>query len=45
MNYCRVFESGWLQAIDDIAEESRDNTTKMLAVVLESAVLKPYRGA
>ena len=29
--------------MDNIAGESRDNTAKMLAWLLESAILKPYR--
>jgi hypothetical protein len=31
--------------MDNIAGKSRDNTAKMLAWLLESAVLKPYRNA
>lgn len=43
MNNRKVFEEGLLRAMDEIAEQSKDNTTKMLAELLKSAVLKPYR--
>lgn len=45
MDNRKVFEDGLLRAMDDIAEQARDNTAKMLAELLKSAVLKPYREA
>ena len=43
MDNRKVFEEGLLRAMDDIAEESEDNTTKMLADMMKSAILKPYK--
>ena len=40
-----LFESSLLQAADAIAIQSRDNTTKLLAELFKSAILKPYREA
>lgn len=45
MDNRKVFEEGLLRAMDDIVEQSEDNTTKMLAELLKSAILKPYREA
>ena len=45
MNNRKIFEEGLLRAMDDIAEQSKDNTSKMLAELLKSAILKPYREA
>ena len=45
MDNRKVFEEGLLRAMDDIAEESDDNTTKMLADMMKSAILKPYLAA
>lgn len=45
MNNRKVFEEGLLRAMDSITEQSRDNTTKMLAELLKSAILKPYQEA
>lgn len=45
MNNRKIFEEGLLRAMDDLAEQSKDNTTKMLAELLKSALLKPYREA
>ncbi len=45
MNKRKLFVSGWLRAMDIIAEKSRGNAIKMLAGLLEPAVLKPYREA
>jgi hypothetical protein len=40
-----VFEDGLLRAMDDIAEQAEDDTTKMLSELLKSAILKPYKAA
>lgn len=40
-----MFEEALLRAMDELAEESKDNTTKMLAELLKSAILKPYKEA
>jgi DNA-binding SARP family transcriptional activator len=45
MNNRKIFEEGLLQAMDALAEESKDNTTKMLADLLKSDILKPYKEA
>ena len=45
LNNRKIFEEGLLRAMDDIAEQSKDNTSKMLAELLKSAILKPYREA
>ena len=45
MNNRKVFEDSLLQAMDGIAEQSKDNTMKMLVDLLKSAILKPYKGA
>ena len=45
MDNRKVFEEGLLRAMDAVAEESKDNTTKMLADLLKSAILKPYKEA
>ena len=45
MDNRKVFEEGLLRAMDAIAEQSRDNTTKMLADMMKSAILKPYKEA
>lgn len=45
MDNRKVFEEGLLKAMDAIAEQSNDNTTKMLADLLKSAILKPYQEA
>ncbi len=45
MDNRKVFEEGLLLAMDGIAEQSKDNTTKMLAELLKSAILKPYKEA
>lgn len=39
MNNRKVFEEGLLKAMDALAEESKNNTTKMLADLLKSAIL------
>lgn len=41
----KVFEDGLLRAMVGIAEQAEDNTTKMLAELLKSAILKPYKAA
>ena len=45
MDNRKVFEEALLRAMDELAEESKDNTTKMLAELLKSAILKPYKEA
>lgn len=45
MDNRKVFEEALLRAMDELAEESKDNTTKMLAELLKSAILKQYKGA
>lgn len=45
MNNRKIFEEGLLQAMDAIASQSKDNTTKLLADLLKSAILKPYKDA
>lgn len=45
MNNRKLFESGLQRTMENIAEESRDNTTKMLAGLHKSVVLKPNREA
>ena len=40
-----MFEEGLLRAMDEMAEESKDNATKMLAELLKTAILKPYKEA
>lgn len=43
MDNRKLFEEGLLQAMDTLAERSGENTTKMLAELLKSAILKPYQ--
>lgn len=43
MDNRKVFEEGVLRAMDALAGESKDNSTKMLADLLKSAILKPYK--
>ena len=43
MDNRKIFEDGLLRAMDEMAEESKDNTTKMLAELLKTAILKPYK--
>ncbi len=45
MNNRKLFEDSLLRAMDELAEESKDNTTKLLADLLRSAILKPYKDA
>lgn len=45
MDNRELFEKGLLQAMDTVAEGAKDNTTKMLAELLKSAILKPYKEA
>lgn len=45
MNNRKIFEEGLLRAMDELAEGAKDNTAKMLADLLKSAILKPYREA
>ena len=45
MDNRKIFEEGLLRAMDEMAEESKDNTTKMLAELLKTAILKPYKEA
>lgn len=45
MDNRKIFEDGLLRAMDELAEGSKDNTTKMLAELLKSAILKPYKEA
>ena len=45
MDNRKVFEDGLLRAMDELAEESKDNTTKMLVELLKAAFLKPYKEA
>jgi len=45
MDNRKVFEEGLLKAMDAIAEQANDNTTKILADLLKSAILKPYQEA
>jgi len=45
MNNRKIFEEGLLRAMDALAEGSKDNTTKMLADLLKSAILKLYQEA
>ena len=41
----KVFEDALLRAMDTMAGQAKDNTTKMLADLMKSAVLKPYQEA
>ncbi len=43
MNNRKVFEEGLLRAMDAVAEEAKDNSTKILAELFKSAILKPYK--
>ena len=43
MDNRKIFEDGLLRAMDSLAEESKDNTTKMLAGFLKSVILKPSK--
>ena len=45
MDNRKVFEDALLRAMDTIAGQAKDNTTKMLAELMKSAVLKPYQEA
>ena len=45
MNNRKLFEEGLLKAMDVIASQSKDNITKLLADLLKSAILKPYKEA
>lgn len=45
MDNRKIFEDGLLRAMDELAEGAKDNTTKMLAELLKSAILKPYKEA
>lgn len=45
MNNRKIFEEGLLKAMDVIASQSKDNITKLLADLLKSAILKPYKDA
>lgn len=45
MNNRKIFEDGLLMSMDAIAEQSKDNTTKLLADLLKSDILKPYKNA
>lgn len=45
MDNRKIFEEGLIRAMDEVAEESKDNTTKMLAELLKTAILKPYKEA
>lgn len=45
MDTRKLFEEGLLQAMDALGERSGENTTKMLAELLKSAILKPYQEA
>ncbi len=45
INSRNLFEKALLQAMDTIAEQAKDNTTKMLADLMKSAILKPYKEA
>lgn len=45
MDNRKIFEEGLLQAMDALAERSGENTAKMLAELLKSAILKPYQEA
>lgn len=45
MNNRKLFEEGLLKAMDVIASQSKDNITKLLADLLKSAILKPYKDA
>lgn len=40
-----MFEDGLMEAMDGVAERAGDNATKMMAELLKSAILKPYRAA
>lgn len=43
MDNRKVFEEALLRAMDEFAEESKDNSTKMLSELLKSAILKQYK--
>lgn len=45
MDNRKIFEEALLHAMDALAEESKDNTTKILVDLLKSAILKPYKEA
>ena len=45
MSSRKLFEEGLLKAMDVIASQSKDNITKLLADLLKSAILKPYKDA
>ena len=45
MDNRKVFEEGVLLARDGVAERGEDNAAEMLAELLKSAILKPYREA
>ncbi len=45
MDNRKVFEDALLRAMDTIAEQAKDNTAKMIADLMKSAVLKPYQEA
>ena len=45
MDNRKVFEEALLRAMNELAEESKNNSTKMLAELLKSAILKPYKEA
>lgn len=45
MDNRKVFEEALLRAMDVLAEESKDNMTKMLAELLKGSILKPYKDA
>ena len=45
MDNRKVFEEAVLHAMDAVAEQSNDNTTKMLSELMKSAILKPYKEA
>lgn len=45
MDNRKVFEDALLRAMDTIAGQAKDNTTKMLADLMKSVVLKLYQEA
>lgn len=45
MNNIKVLEDSLLQAIDTVAEQSKDKATKILADLFKSAILKKYKDA
>ena len=45
MDNRKVFEDALLRAMDTIAGQAQDNTTKMLADLMKAAILKPYQEA